>query len=64
VKVADLRKLNNISRRRKLKSGSKINLPENAVIEDTKSTKNSSSQKRMKDRRIASVKKKKSSVIE
>lgn len=64
VKVADLRKVNNISRKRKLKSGSKINLPENAVIEDTKSTKNSSSQKRMKDRRIASMKKKKNSVVE
>lgn len=58
VKVADLRKANNLSRKKKLKSGSKINLPENAVIEDEKATKNSSSQKKSKLRGIASDKKK------
>lgn len=64
VKVADLRKANNLSRKKRLKSGSKLVLPDNAVIEDAKSTKNSSSKrKKLKDRRIASVKKK-NSVIE
>lgn len=60
VKIADLRKANNMSRKQKLRSGSKLNLPENAVIEEDNPTKNSSSKKKnSKVRRVASSKKKK-----
>lgn len=63
VKVTDIRKVNHLSRKKKLKSGSKINLPENAVMEEEKTSKNSSSQqKNSKVRRIASHSKKKRTV--
>lgn len=59
VKVATLRKMNKLSRRSKLKSGSRLVLPENAVFEEGKESKNSSSQqKKAKIKRIASLKKK------
>jgi hypothetical protein len=59
VKIADLTRANNISRKSKLKSGVRIVLPENAVFEDSKvAPKNSSSQRKRKNRRITSSKKK------
>ncbi len=60
VRVIDLKKANNLSRRSKLKSGVKLVLPENAVFEETKNLKNSSSQqKKLKARKVASMKYKK-----
>lgn len=46
VSVSDLKKINNLRRKKKLKSGVKIVLPDNAVTEDTQPQKNSSSQSR------------------
>ncbi len=66
VTVSDLKKANQFSRRKKLKSGSKIILPDNAVLEvSKKDQKNSTSQqKKSKIKKYASLRKKRSNASE
>ncbi|MBC7420380.1 MAG: LysM peptidoglycan-binding domain-containing protein [Bdellovibrio sp.] len=52
VSVNDLKKANNLSRKSKIKSGVKLILPENAVMEQ-KLQKNSSSQHKTKNQKVA-----------
>ncbi len=60
VSVNDLKKVNNLSRKSKIKSGVKLVLPDKAIIIENKGQQNSSSKiKRAKARKIASQKKSK-----
>lgn len=60
IRITDLKKANNLSRHAKLKAGVKLVLPENAVFDENKAPKNSSSQqKKSKARKVASMKIKK-----
>ncbi len=59
VSVNDLKKANNLSRKTKIKSGVKLILPDNAVLDENKEQKNSSSQSEAKNRKVASTKRQK-----
>lgn len=59
VTVSELKKLNNLPRKRKLKSGVKLVLPENAVTDEVKTQKNSSQNRKDKNRKLALARQKK-----
>ena len=58
VSVNDLKKVNSLNRKSKIKTGVKLVLPENAVIESTKTTKSTTSKYKKKSHRFAANKKK------
>jgi membrane-bound lytic murein transglycosylase D len=64
VTITDLKKANNLSRKAKIKSGVKLVLPGNAVFEESKEPKNSSSQRKKNKAPKIALHKKKRNVAE